>query len=368
MRRSADHSRLRRLAANALLIVTIALMAGGLIYRLKTSEDEALVVIDPTTLCRIDKPLSSSTAFLFDVSDPLSRTHQARLLARLREVRDTVPVGGKVILLLMNDKSPYEPRELISLCNPGRAKDTDGFRHNLHDAEKRWRDAFEKPLEDAVEKLGNAPTAKRSPILQSIVGLTQRPDFDGRVPNRRLVVASDGLQNDEAYSHYASRGNFWSAYDHSPDRTDPQPDLAGVRVDFEYLMRPEAARLQNQDHRQFWRQWLTNGGAVAVRFYGVPDVPSPATPADRAPLHIIHETQSLVPRLGTARIITKTKEPYNGRRYICTTPSMTKVQKHFTASSTRETNASSRAQPHVMPLNSRICAYIDLPTMRVSPR
>lgn len=58
----------------------------------------------------------------------------------------------------------------------------------------------------AINDLGSAKPAARSPIIATIAGPTQRPDFDGEVADRRLVIISDMLEFEPAkggYKHVA---------------------------------------------------------------------------------------------------------------------------------------------------------------------
>ena len=268
----------------AILLLVVVGMIGMFAYTGITKENPGLVRIEPDSLCRADKPLKFSSAVLIDGTDPFTATQLARVRARIHEVRDKAPVGGKVILLLVVPATPFEPRQLIARCNPGSGKDANRVRENVGDAEKRWRDSFEAPLEQVINDLRTVPTSKRSPVIESIVGATQRPDFDRTVPNRHLILISDGLQHDMAgYSHYSTTSDMWTAYTRSQHVTEPQADLGNAQVDFEYLWRPSALRFQSAAHRTFWKQWFARTGAASVQFLGVREEnDGPTVPATTA--------------------------------------------------------------------------------------
>jgi hypothetical protein len=144
--------------------------------------------------------------------------------------------------------------------------------------EKQWKNSFDAPISRALRVLISAPTAARSPILESIAALTSRPDFDHRVSERRLLIVSDMLQHTPGeFSHYSSRG-LWKAYIQSALFQDTWADLKNVAVDIEYLRRAGYGQYQKEEQRNFWRHWFKKSGAKVVRYFGVPQqLDSPTT-------------------------------------------------------------------------------------------
>ena len=141
--------------------------------------------LDATTLCPSDQALTTSVVVLVDTTDPLDQTQAARLLATVRRVRETLPTFGKLTLLFLDANTPYEPKELVSLCNPGSPRGVNPLFQTESRVAKRWNESFGAPIDQAVSQLLLAPTAKQSPIIEAITAATWRPDFDSRTTSWR---------------------------------------------------------------------------------------------------------------------------------------------------------------------------------------
>ncbi len=252
----------------AIIGATALAVVAGAAYLGFANQSPAL---DDKTLCPTDRKLETSVVILVDTTDPLTPIQISRLLASVRETRDSLPTYGKLTLLFLEAASPYEPKEMISLCNPGSPRNINPLIQTGSKIKKRWDESFGNPVERAIAALTTAPTASRSPIIQAIVASTWRPDFDARVKDRRLLIVSDLLQHDSGYTHYttASR-DLWPMFARSRLATEAIGDLSNVVVEVEYLRRPKDASFQGEVHRAFWQRWFGEAGASSVRFIGMP--------------------------------------------------------------------------------------------------
>lgn len=239
--------------------------------------------LDDKTLCPTDRRLETSVVILVDTTDSLTPIQISRLRASVHDARDALPTYGKLTLLYLESASPYEPKEIVSLCNPGSARNINPLIQTESKIKKRWDESFGNPVERAIAALAAAPMALRSPIIQAVVASTLRPDFDARVRNRRLLIVSDLLQHDPGYSHYTTiPRDLWPMFTRSRLATEAIGDLSNVNVEVEYLQRPKDARLQGEGHRAFWKRWFGEAGASPVRFIGIPDsAPRLTVPKDR---------------------------------------------------------------------------------------
>lgn len=243
--------------------------------------------LDEKTLCPREQQLETSVVVLVDTTDALTPVQAKRLLATVREARDQLPTYGKLTLLFLDAKAPFEPKELVSLCNPGSPRYVNPLFQTASRIEKRYRQSFGSPVEKALEVLLRAPTATRSPILEALTAATWRPDFDTRVKNRKLYIVSDLLQHEPGgYSHYQP-GDLWARFMHAGLSRKVPADLTGMQVRIDYLYRPEAMQYQNDAHQAFWTRWLTKRGAVSIDFgtspTRPPELPAPTT---RAPTKV----------------------------------------------------------------------------------
>jgi hypothetical protein len=147
-----------------------------------------------------------------------------------------------------------------------------------------WKRDFANKLDQAVSALANAPTAERSPILDSIAAASWRRDFDRRIPNRRLIVVSDLLEYDPGDFSLYRKGNPWLRFRHSAVSGQAQAELSGVSVQIELLRRPAWLALQAGTVRAFWQQWLGQRGATSVEF----GASAPSGTANRSQLAMGH--------------------------------------------------------------------------------
>jgi hypothetical protein len=229
--------------------------------------------VDKESLCRKDVPLEYHTVLVIDATDAFTRDQVARLRASVSDERAALPKYGKLTLLFVTPNKPFEPEEILSLCNPGSGSEADPLLSNPGQIESNWRKKFAEPIDAAVARLLSLPTAKRSPILETVTAATWRYDFDGRIAHRRLRIISDLLQHElGGYSHYQV-GDPWLRFTRTALAKKVDADLAGVAVRIDYFRRPEAMQYQNEAHRKFWERWFTERGAASIDFGVAPKVP-----------------------------------------------------------------------------------------------
>jgi len=244
--------------------------AAGMVYLSKDPE------LDPVSLCNRDALLEASSMVVVDTTDALNDVQRRRLKVTIEAERDAAPIGSKLTIVAINPKMPQEPIQLASVCNPGNAASVNPFFATRSRAENRWRETFEKPIDDAIAAAAAGNSAATSPIIQTIAEVLARPDFDARVAKRRLVLISDILQHQKLGYSQLMHGDLWKAYQHSTLAREVTLDLRGVAVAIDYLPRPQYRAFQGASHRAFWKRLLTEAGATEVNFIGMHEpAPSP---------------------------------------------------------------------------------------------
>ncbi len=223
---------------------------------------------DPVALCRKGGPVAASTVVLVDTTDALSDIQRRRLETTIAAERDRLSSGGRLSVLAISALSPDEPVEIASLCDPGNASDVNPLFQTESRAQARFADEFDKPLAQAIDQAARGSVADRSPIIESMSGTLNRPDFDTRTINRRLVVISDMLEYRKGGYSQLKGGDLWRGYVASGLCERALLDLRGVSVAIDYLARPAYAGAQGEAHRSFWRRLLTEAGAADVTFVG----------------------------------------------------------------------------------------------------
>jgi hypothetical protein len=216
--------------------------------------------------CRIGQSPPATTVLIADSSDALSTIHRDRLNSDIDRARDNLSIDGKLVLLALHPDVSIE--ELFGRCNPGSAASE--LTQNARKVRRHYEEAFADPLEAARGRMVGGAAAKQSQLIEAITLVTQRADFDARIPNRTLIVASDMLQHTTGgYSHYA-KGDIARAFEKSALAIGDQADLSGVAVVVDYFTRPDQRTLQGPRHRAFWEAWFRERGAASVTFLGVP--------------------------------------------------------------------------------------------------
>jgi hypothetical protein len=252
------------IAAGCILLLTVA-------WSWSTSEETVPISHRDANACLKGEPIAATTAVLVDVTDPLTTEHQTQVDALLPALKRQTPTNGKVILAGLTPTAGPEPlTTLFSGCNPGTKSGSFLDRPAAAPADRWWVKRFSEPLDAAFSKLPELPNSPNgSPILQAITALSTRADFDSQVPNRTLVIVTDGLQlTPGTYSHFKST-NLWKDFERSGLPQQTQADLKDVSVKFVYLLRPEFANRQTQAHRDFWLKWFKDHGARSVTFRGI---------------------------------------------------------------------------------------------------
>ena len=184
-----------------------------------------------------------------------------------------MPDYGRLLIFLLNPDDAAAPRQLFERCTPRSPHRTSPLDGGAAYVRQEWARTFEAPLLASVENLASPIRAAKSPIITTIAALTQRPDFDASVHDRRLIMFSDLLEHDPGPAGYSQlrRSELVAAYRRSPLAQSISADLRRVKVTVDYLQRsePDLARGQTQAHRDFWRWWFSQAGAAEISFIGI---------------------------------------------------------------------------------------------------
>lgn len=272
-RHSRGTARGGRTAKLMVLWLVIALVVGGFGASAFTMLNRPP---DAVALCEQGARIAASTIVLVDTTDALTEIHRRRVRAAIEAERDALPRGGKLSVVTMNEADPSQPMEIVSACNPGKSADANPLFVTVSQVDKQWAAAFGGPVEAAIARASDAPVAGSSPLIATAAALLTRPDFDARVPQRRLVVVSDMLEHQKGGYSQIAGGDFWKSYVNSSLSRLVTLDLRGVAVAIDYLARPNYSGVQGPAHRRFWQWLFTEAGAVEVTFIGLP-------PAETAP-------------------------------------------------------------------------------------
>jgi hypothetical protein len=224
--------------------------------------------IDEATLCRTDAPLAAHTIVLIDATDRLEPRHRRKLRAVLAQERERLLQYERLTVLRMNVRRPQEPTVLFSRCLPRPPNEINPLFENARLAQARWDEAFEAVLDGALRRAQSGGRGNASPIIESVRAAANDPEFDARIPQRRLVIASDMLEHErEGFSLYVAGATYedWAA-----TSALPAPDLSRIEVRVASLDRPEHAALQAVSLTIFWPAFFEAAGAQTTTFDTAP--------------------------------------------------------------------------------------------------
>ncbi len=251
-----------RLRAIVLLAFVVASVAAYAVERTLNADP----AVDAKTSCLVSGPPPATELVLVDTTDALSAAQADSVFTELREHIAVLPQYGRLMLMFLDAQHPYEPQLVLSLCNPGAAKDFGWFFHTPRRVDARWRSAYAAPATAALASLLHKPTAPNSPIMAAITGATWRRDFDVRVPRRSLVLVSDLLEHDPRVFTTYRRGDVWARFAASGLPEIVKANLSSVSVRVLILHRPSALHFQTENLVALWRRWFLERGAASIEF------------------------------------------------------------------------------------------------------
>lgn len=224
--------------------------------------------LDGETLCP-SKP-ESITVLLVDVTDPMNVPQRQDFQNQLAELRNSIPRYGQLIVAKVDATSQNLIRPVIVRCNPGTAQDVDEATGNPRAVQKLYDEQFVAPLDQAFVGLAQASGSKESPIFESVqsLALTHLLTPNAKTTRRKIVLASDLLQNTDAVSFYGGLPNpdqFLNSNAFRHVRTN----LTDVQVELWMLERGDAAMTQPRALIDLWDAVIAKQGGTVTRAYSV---------------------------------------------------------------------------------------------------
>lgn len=177
----------------------LALGGIGTYFYLKSN----VVEIDKRSLCPISGA-TSVTALLIDATDSLSIQQKQAFLTTFQNLRDSIPLYGRLDLYFIHNTQASLLKPTVSLCNPGHGDEINPLYGNPRHVEKTWQEGFSQPLEREISQLLEASPEKESPILESVqsVVLTSLSEPSFRDKPKKLILVSDLMQHTSSFSLY----------------------------------------------------------------------------------------------------------------------------------------------------------------------
>lgn len=186
-------------------LIIIAGVVGAISYAafvLKPAE------YDSQTLCLVDGT-PPHRVVVIDKTDLYSTAQADAIGDVILGERNALAVGERFSLYELNESGELRNTNRFSLCNPGAGEQVNPLYRNPERVQARYNALFAEPLQRALADLVLPKDAPSSPIIEALARLGQDPAFDRTVPQRRIVLVSDMLQNSDVFSVYGRRrGRF----------------------------------------------------------------------------------------------------------------------------------------------------------------
>jgi hypothetical protein len=257
----------------AVIILAIAVLAiigvGVALYLSRTPK------LDLASGCPVDQQVPPEhTVVLIDQTDPLTPRQIDYAKSLILAEYDRLKPEGKLTISSIRADVGADDHD-FSRGGVLRGADVSDVTANPEMIEAQFRHTVGDALNDYLNSLRHAPTAPRSPIIETIDAALDAPDFGPTVKDRRLAIISDMAQNSSELSEYKGPG---SGLDPSPRvRDELSRDMHGVAVRIHYVRRPALSAIQTPEQRAFWLDWFRRQGAQVKLGWGLQlvDAPSP---------------------------------------------------------------------------------------------
>lgn len=243
---------------NIIWLLVLAVVAAGMIGIFATWYGSRAPAITPETGCRRDGSYPAHVVILIDQSDPFRETDIQWVDRIVAEETRGVIDYGKVTLLALTAQS-YEPREVFTRCSPGSPIRVNQSIRNRDFIEIEWRRKLYEPLRAAVGEVLTQRVQARSPLAEALVEIAGRADFTPDVPERRIVIISDLVQNSDDFSFYQS-GTASSEFERTAVASR-LGELSGVSVRVHIVPRRSYDFSQTRI-QTFWRRVLERRNAA----------------------------------------------------------------------------------------------------------
>jgi hypothetical protein len=193
---------------------------------------------------------------LLDTSDPLPEATKEDATRRLTDIADDLPEYALLDVRILDPASPAG-RQVFFLCNPGDGKGWNEFTDNPRIAQKRWRERFRAPLDQALNRSLVPNASETSPILATLQGIAL-DKFAGKAAAalpKTLVIVSDMIENGKDYSQYQGDLSY-RHFKETPAYRKLRTDLNGAQVQILYVERFTKRQIDSRALMRFWLEWV----------------------------------------------------------------------------------------------------------------
>ncbi len=238
------------------MAVAVAVAMGGVVL-VQSFKGEA---VDERSCPKASGP-AAGLAVLLDLTDALKPVQHKRLQGLL-DKRIADAKQGTLIAVGAVRADALERDADFAHCKPATGEKASELYQNPRMIEERYRKEFLEPFEAIISAMLDSPAADRSPIMESLQALlVSTPGFVDASYPRRVIIASDLLQNSEAFSFY--RGDRWRRFVRSQNAERLAGRLQGVEVEICRIPRP-GSKVNKAAVDDFWVNYFNRAGVSRV--------------------------------------------------------------------------------------------------------
>jgi hypothetical protein len=257
----------------AIVIVVVVLAGLGSAFWFVQDRAAQLAALDPETLCPKSGP-TSQFAVLIDRTEALTEVQGEALRRQITAWAAAIPKHGSFKVYEVGHSGIEGGGALlqpvVAVCNPGDGSDQSAVDSNPKMWRARYEEKFQAPISTMLERMRLDEETKTSPILEGVQAIAVK-DFGPDAPQgpKTLVIVSDLLQNQQAFSLYKSVPAF-DAFWATPYAASVRSNLTGIHAEIHLLHRLKSAAKQTDALGKFWIDWLERQGAQVDAFRSVP--------------------------------------------------------------------------------------------------
>ncbi|MEM7059791.1 MAG: hypothetical protein AAF557_19570 [Pseudomonadota bacterium] len=165
-------------------------------------------------------------------------------------------------MISLNPADPRQPFVHMSVCSPGPVQlgglEALATHEKLH--QKKWQDTLGKPIDQVLDEVLDISTQKTSPIIESIVEITNSYEFRNARGARSIYLHSDMIQNtDKARGGWSmlaqgSSGRMLQSFNSSDlaDRIEREEEV--LEIFLTVFDRVRYARIQrSEEFSEVWK-------------------------------------------------------------------------------------------------------------------
>lgn len=234
-------------------------------------------------LCELGKPLPAHYVVLADPTDPFSPAEANAVRTTIGRYKETMKPGERLtVLAIMPDSASLRLQEFFSRCRLDEGRQANELYVNKARLQSRYREQFERPLDEAIEALTTVGRAQTSPVLETLYKISTLPAFEPQGTQRRaLLIISDLLESSQELNQYQlykkapqqrKKGPqhsvppySWADVQQSPQVRGMQGRFAGVEVHVLLRTTMDTRPYQHEAHRQFWTTFFQTAGVASYQ-------------------------------------------------------------------------------------------------------